>query len=130
VALVCALAWAGCGGIQAPDLFIVQRTGSGPHAKLTLLVNEEGGVRCNGHDAGKLSDKEIVNARAIQEDLHDPATEHLALAPKPGSVLTYSVRDEAGTVRFSDNSADQPEVLRKLELFVLQTAQQVCKLAE
>ena len=40
----CALL-AGCGGITAPDLFIVQRSGSGPGAKLTLLVNEEGGVQ-------------------------------------------------------------------------------------
>ena len=39
----------GCGGgIKAPDLFIVQRTGGAPRARLTLLVNEEGGVQCNG----------------------------------------------------------------------------------
>jgi hypothetical protein len=121
---------AACGGIKAPDLFIVTRSGSGAHARLTLLVNEEGGVHCNGRNAGKLVDKQIVEARAIQEDLQEPAKEDLALSARAGSVLSYSVRDVDGTVRFSDNSAAQPEVLRRLALFVLQTAQQVCHLPE
>jgi len=121
---------AGCGGIKAPDLFIVQRTGSGPGAQLTLLVNEEGGVRCDGGKALKLSDPQLVQARAIQEALHDPASRHLSLAPQAGSVLSYYLRDENGTVRFSDNSAGQPPAFRQLALFVLQTAQQVCRLGE
>jgi hypothetical protein len=93
-------------------------------------VNEEGGVRCNGSKTLKLSDPQIVQARAIQEDLHEPASSHLSLGPQAGSVLSYYVRDENGSVRFSDNSAHQPAVLRQLQLFVLQVAQQVCHLAE
>jgi hypothetical protein len=132
---VAAAALSGCGGITAPDLFIVQRSGSGPHAKLTLLVNEEGGVSCNGAStlAGrklKLSDPQLVQARAIQEDLSEPASKHLSLAPRTKSVLSYRVRDEAGSVSFSDNSAAQPPVFRRLALFVLQTAQSVCQLPE
>ncbi len=130
-ALVSVALLAGCGaGVTAPDLFVVQRTGSGLDARLTLLVNEEGGVRCNGSKMLKLSDSQIVQARAIQEDLHEAASSRLSLAPQPGSVLSYYVRDENGTVRFSDNSARQPAVLRRLQLFVLQVAQQVCHLAE
>jgi hypothetical protein len=124
------IALAGCSGVKAPDLFVVTRTGSGTSAHLTLLVNEEGGVNCNGGPTLKLADPQIVQARAIQEDLHDPSASRLVLAPRPGSVLSYAVRDEAGTVRFSDNSAAQPAVLRRLALFVLQTAQQVCHLPE
>ncbi len=45
-------------------------------------------------------------------------------------MLSYYVRDVDGTVRFSDNSAAQPPVLRQLALFVLQTAQQVCHLSQ
>jgi hypothetical protein len=135
---LCSLAVAalsGCGGITAPDLFIVQRSGSGPSAKLTLLVNEEGGVSCNGASmiAGrklKLSDPQLVQARAIQEELSEPASKHLSLAPRPKSVLSYHLRDEAGSVSFSDNSAGQPPVFRHLALFVLQTAQQTCHLPE
>jgi hypothetical protein len=126
---------AGCGGISAPDLFIVMRTGSGPNAKLTLLVNEEGGVRCNGDgtSAGhklKLSDPALVEARAIQEGLEEPSANHLTLAPGAKSVLSYYVRNEHGYVRFSDDSAKQPKVFRQLALFVLRTAQDVCRLPE
>lgn len=121
----------GCGGgVLAPDLFIVYRSGSTPQAKLTLLVNEEGGVHCNGHTEGKLSDPQIVQARAIQEEIQDSASKHLSLPSRPGSVLSYYLRDESGTVRFSDNSPSQPKVLRQLQLFVEQAAQQLCHLSQ
>jgi hypothetical protein len=130
VAFATAALLAGCGGIKAPDLFIVNRTGSVPGARLTLLVNEEGGVRCNGGPERRLSDPQLVQARAIEEDLHGPTSSHLSLAPGAGAVFSYEVRDERGTARFSDDSAGQPTVLRRLALFVLQTAQHVCHLAE
>jgi hypothetical protein len=120
---------AGCGGVRAADLFVVTRTGSTPHARLTLLVNEEGGVRCNGGATLKLSDPQLVQARAIQEEIHDAAAHHLTLAARPGSVFSYSLRDANGSVRFSDNSSGQPAVLRQLQLFVLGVAQDVCRLA-
>jgi hypothetical protein len=128
-ALAAALTATGCGGILAPDLFVVHRTGPGP-GTLTLLVNEEGGVHCNGAKAAKLSDSQLVQARAIQEDLHGPASRHLSLPPASGSVMSYHVRDEAGSVHFSDNSPGQPPVFRRLALFVLQTAQRVCHLPQ
>jgi hypothetical protein len=122
---------AGCGGgIAAPDLFIVQRTGSVPGARLTLLVNEEGGVRCNGGRVLKLSDPLLIRARAIQEELHEQAAEHLSLPAGAGSVLSYYLRDENGTVRFSDNSHGQPKVFHELALLMLQVAQQVCHLPQ
>ena len=125
----------GCGGVRAADLFLLQRSGNVAGAKLTLLVNEEGGVRCNGiarrnGRALKLSDSQLVQARAIQEELQEPAADHTELAPGPKAVLSYSVRDENGTVRFADDSAGQPKVFRQLALFVLQTAQGVCGLPE
>jgi hypothetical protein len=127
-AFACLLA--GCGGIKSPDLFLVTRTGNGSHAKLTMLVNEEGGIRCNGSKELKLPDLQIVKARQIQEELQEPSSDHLILAPRPGSVLEYHVRDEHGEVRFADNSVGQPKVLRELELFVVQSAQQICRLPE
>ncbi len=135
VGALAAVVATGCGGVTAPDLFIVQRSGSGAAAKLTLLVNEEGGVTCNGvsQRSGrklKLSDPQLVQARAIQEDLHEPAAKHTALTPGAKSVLSYRARDENGSVSFSDDSAGQPAVFRRLALFVLQTAQRVCRLPE
>ena len=128
--VVGAVALAGCGGVKAADLFVVTRGGSTPHAHLVMLVNEEGIVHCNGGKPVKLSDAQLVQARALQEELHDAASANRVYQPRPGSVLSYSVRDEAGTVRFSDNSAGQPKVLHELALFVLVVAQQVCRLPE
>lgn len=120
----------GCGGVIAQDLFVVYRTGSTAGARLTLLVNEEGGVSCNGRKAPKkLGDPQIIKAREIQEELEKPSASHMSLAPRRGSVLSYYVRDEKGSVRFADDSAGQPTAFHKLQLFVLQTAQGVCGLA-
>jgi hypothetical protein len=120
----------GCGGVKAPDLFIAERTGTGPGAALTIVVNEEGGVHCNGGPTLKLSDSALIDARAIQEEISEYASKHTALPPAPQSVLSYRLRDENGSVSFSDNSAHQPKVFRQLALFVLQTAQQVCHRSE
>ncbi len=129
-AAAAALLAASCGNVQAADLFVVTRTGGGAHPQLTLLVNEEGVVRCDGRRAGKLSDGQIVKARAITEDIEKPASGHMSLAARPGSVYSYRLRDASGTVAFADNSAGQPKALHELALFVLQTAQQVCGLTE
>lgn len=128
--LLCAVLAAGCGGVKAADIFLIQRSGSTPHARLTMLVNEEGGVRCNRGAELKLSDHQLVLAKATQEELHEASSENQDLPPRPGSVFSYDVRDEDGRVRFSDNSAHQPGVLHQLQLFVVQVSQQVCHLPE
>lgn len=120
----------GCGGVKAADLFLVKRSGSTPHARLTMLVNEEGNVTCNGGPVLKLSDHQLVIAKATQEELKEAASSNLVLPSAPGSVFEYNVRDEDGTVRFSDNSPHQPGVLHQLQLFVVEAAQQVCHLPE
>jgi hypothetical protein len=119
---------AGCGGVRAPDLFIVER--SGPGGRLTLLVNEQGGLRCNGGPELSLSDPQLIQARALQEELAAPAGENLSLPPRPGAVFVYRVRDESGSVSFADNSLAKPKVLRNMALFVLQVAQQNCHLPQ
>jgi hypothetical protein len=119
----------GCGGVSAADLFVVQRSGGVPGANLTLLVNEEGGVRCNGGRTQKLSDAQLIEARSIQEDMRKPAEQRISLAPGPRSVFNYRLRQEQGSVSFSDDSPGQPQVFHRLTLFVLQTAQRVCHLA-
>ncbi len=128
------LSASGCGGVLSPDLFIVYRSGNVPGAKLTLLVNEEGAVQCNPNRAHPvvyhLSDAQIIEARTIQEDLHDPASRNESFPAARGSVLSYYVRDQDGSVRFADNSPSQPAVTRKLAGFVLNVAQGVCRLPQ
>jgi hypothetical protein len=126
--VLAAVALVGCGGVRAADLFIVTRSGSAPQAHLVMVVNEEGLIRCNGGKQLRLGDPQLVQARALQEELHDAASSNLVLAPRPGSVFSYDVRDVDGRVRFSDNSSNQPKVLHQLALFVLVVSQQVCRL--
>jgi hypothetical protein len=133
--LVCvAIGASGCGGVLSPDLFVVYRTGTTPGAKLTMLVNEEGVVECNPnrtHPTPRhLSDAQIIEARTIQEALHDSASLHQSLPPARGSVLQYYVRDQDGSVRFADNSPGQPAVTRKLAAFVLSVSRGVCGLPQ
>jgi hypothetical protein len=143
LALLVAMLLSACGGIKAPDLFIVKRTatgtasGTGTAARgtLTLVVNEEGGISCDGVASKgarklKLSDPQLVEARAIQEDIQEQASSHMTLAPGAKSVFSYYLRDENGWVRFADDSAGQPKVFHQLALFVLRAAQQVCGLPE
>jgi hypothetical protein len=125
-----AIALGGCGGIVAPDLFLVQRSGSTPAARLTLLVNEEGVARCNGGAPHRVSDSQLIQARTIQERLHHYATQHESLPSASGSVLSYYIRDVDGSVRFSDNSPHQPQVMREMALLVLTIARDVCRLPQ
>jgi hypothetical protein len=130
-ALLVAALIAGCGeSVELPDLFVVQRAGGSAAGRLTLVVNEGGAVHCNGGPTRQLDDSQLVLARGLQEELQSPSAKHLALAPRPGSVFSYYVRDAEGTVRFADNSAAQPSVLRHLAYFVLEVAQKVCRLSE
>jgi hypothetical protein len=128
--LLAASTLGGCGGIIAPDLFLVQRSGSTPGARLMLLVNEEGIVRCNGASPHRLSDSQLIQARSIQEGLHSYAAQHESLPAAPRSVLSYHVRDADGSVRFSDNSPHQPRVMREMALFVLTVARDVCRVPQ
>jgi hypothetical protein len=131
---VALLVASGCGGVLSPDLFVVYRSGSTPGAKLTMLVSEEGAVQCNPDPAHRvvrhLSDPQIIEARVIQEDLKDPASRRESFPAAKGSVLSYYVRDQDGTVSFADNSPGQPAVTRKLAAFVLSVAQEVCGLPQ
>jgi hypothetical protein len=128
--LTAALAAAGCGGVLSPDLFIVYRSGGTPGAKLTMLVSEEGVVHCNASPPHHLSDPQIIEARVIQEDLKDPASRRESFPAAKGSVLSYYVRDQDGSVSFADNSPGQPAVTRKLAAFVLSVAQGVCGISQ
>jgi hypothetical protein len=133
-AVLAAAMMSGCGGVLSPDLFIVYRSGNVPGAKLTVLVTEEGAVQCNPNPAQPLiyhlSDPQIIEARNIQEDLKNPASRNESFPAVRGSVLSYYVRDQDGSVHFADNSPSQPAVTRKLAGFVLNVAQGLCRLPQ
>jgi hypothetical protein len=117
----------GC-GVASPDLFVVERSGPGSQPPLSVLVSEEGVVRCNRGVPHRLADPAVIEARTIQEELHGPVTRHLSLPARSGSVYGYRVRDGEGSASFADNSSGQPKAFERLQLFALRVAQQVCGL--
>ena len=122
-----ALVLAGCGQ-EAPDLFVVNRSGQGRNAKLTMLVSDDGTVTCNGR-AHELPAKSLLQARALVRELGDSAKLALDLPARPGSVLAYKVRLQAGTIAFADTSRPLPTALIRLEQFTKDVSEGVCGLS-
>jgi hypothetical protein len=121
-----AVVLAACGQ-EAPDLFVVNRSGEGRNAKLTMVVSDDGTVTCNGH-SHELPSKSLLQARALTRDMGDSAKLALDLPAKPGSVLAYKVRMQAGTIAFADTSRPLPVPLIRLEQFTKDVSEGVCGL--
>jgi len=119
---------AGCGlNVQSADLFLLTRTGSGP--KLTLLVNDSGTIRCNGAKPRPLSDSLLIQARDLSDNLAQDATSRLSLPRSPGTVFSYRLSLQQGTIAFSDRDTKGHQELAQTELFAVQAAQQACGLS-
>ncbi len=123
----------GCGGPHA-DLFVVERDGGIPGARLTLLVSNGGTARCNRGDERAVTSAQLIDAREIARELNGtdeqrgPADDSLRLEPGPGSILRYDVRSEDGSVVFSDTSPGQPEVFYRLAKLTRDIAKEICGL--
>lgn len=119
---------AGCGlNVQSPDLFLLSRTGVGP--KLTLLVSDDGTVRCNGGGARPLADKLLIQARDLAPTLNNDAKRGLRIQRSAASVAMYTVRLQQGTISFPDTAARSHSELAQLELFAVQVSQSPCGLS-
>jgi hypothetical protein len=126
---------AACQGPTPADLFLVQRTGSIPGAKLTLRLTDDGGAYCNEGERHELTSAQLITARELRRELDGEKDEDVGLAEKhldlpPGSVTTlrYRVRSENGTVAFSDTSAHQPQAFYRLAQLTHEVAKQDCGL--
>jgi len=124
---------AGCGGPSA-DLYVLERSGSIPGAKLRMVVGDGGTVRCNGGKQFEISSAQLIDARAIVGDLNGdekepgPARKTVNLTPGKYTILRYNVRTEFGTVAFSDSSRPQPPVFFALAKLTRDLSKNVCGL--
>jgi hypothetical protein len=121
-----ALALAGCLNEQAPDLFVLTRTGEG--SKLTLLASDGGTIRCNGGKARPISDSRLIAARDLSDNLVSDATNGLTIPAEAGEVYYFRIQLQPGTVSFPDRAAANHPVLAQAELFASETASQACGL--
>ncbi|MGB9183155.1 MAG: hypothetical protein WCB67_03750 [Solirubrobacteraceae bacterium] len=127
LAVAAALTISACGlAVRSADLFLLTRTGQG--SKLTLLVNDGGTIRCNGGRSRPLSDAFLIRARDLAVNLAGDAGKNLSLPIGPGTVFSYRIKLEPGTVSFSDRDTAQHPILAQAELFAVQAAQQACGL--
>jgi hypothetical protein len=120
-----ALVLAGCGSPPA-DLFVVTRTGADTNANVTLLVQDDGSVICDRGKPKPISNAQLLQARKVTRDVSEQAQLNLQLAKRPGSILSYKARMEAGTVAFSDTSRPLPSSFAELEAFTSDMATNVC----
>jgi hypothetical protein len=125
--VLAALVLSGCGS-PAADLFLVNRSGADRNANLTLLVSDDGTVTCNGGKRHEIPNAKLLDARKLTRELSPQAELHLVLPPRQGTVLSYKVRMEAGTVAFSDTSRPLPTGFAELEIFTKSIAEDVCGL--
>ena len=129
-----ALVLGGCGAPSA-DLYVVERTGSTPGARLSMLVGDGGTVSCNRGPQRQITSDQLIEAREIADGLNGdeeepgPAARGLTLPPAPGSILRYRVRSEAGVVAFGDTSRGQPEAFYRLARLTRRLAKEACGLA-
>jgi hypothetical protein len=119
---------AGCGTPSA-DLFAVERSGKVPDGKVRMIVDDGGGVTCNGRAGSDMTSAQLLQARNIERDLEPPSKAGLRLEPAGDTVLQYVVHTSKGTLSFADDSRRKPAVLNRLMFFVRQLAQQHCGLA-
>jgi hypothetical protein len=125
-AVVAVAVLAGC-GTEAPDLFEVIRSGQGPNAHLDMVVSDDGTVTCNGRER-TLPGNLLLRARQAARDLADQADLGLRLPPGPGTVLSYRVRLQQGTVSFSDSSRRQPKAFVEVQALTKDISEDVCGL--
>ena len=122
-----ALALASC-GTASPDLFVVDRDGTVPGAKLNLLVSDQT-ARCNNASAEQLTSDQILEARAILRELLVVQTDKQAI-PRypPAQIFRFAVQTEEGRLSFPDTQ-QRPAVLPRLARFVRRVAKDTCGLA-
>jgi hypothetical protein len=118
---------AGC-GTPSPDLFVVERDGTVPGAKLHMLVSDTT-VRCNHGEALPLTSKQTIEARDITDDLLLLQSGAVAYPkPPPAQIFHFTIRDQEGVLRFPD-TAQRPQILPRTARFVRRVAIDTCKLA-
>jgi hypothetical protein len=125
-AVLCCLGLAACGfDVQAPDDFLMTRTGQG--LKVTLLVNDAGTIRCDGGRPRPITSSMLISARALVTNLQTDAQHHLNIPQATDSVYRFTMRMQLGTISFPDTAAARHHELAGVEQFALQALAGPCK---
>lgn len=125
--IAAALSVVACGlKVRSADVLLLTRTGQG--TTLTLLIGDGGTISCDAHSPKPLTDSLLIRARDLAVNLTGDATRNLRLPAGPGTIFTYRVKLQTGTVIFSDHDTAHHPLLAQTEVFAAETAQQACNL--
>ena len=114
-------------GTPSADLFVVERSGDLPDAKLDLIVGDGGTVECNGTER-KITSEQLLEARDLADDLAPLLDKGITLPPGRQSLLRFRVIGEQGTVEFSDSSRGLRREFARVIAFTRAVAKQSCRL--
>ena len=106
---------AGCGTPSA-DLLVVERNGTLPGSRLTLLVKDDGTVECDGKER-TITEDQLLEARELSRDLAPLLADSVRLRQGRESLLVFRVTGSEGTAQFFDSSPGlRPELARLIKL--------------
>jgi hypothetical protein len=125
-AILCCAVVAACGfDVQAPDDFLMTRTGGGK--QVTLLVNDAGTIRCDRGKARSITSAMLISARDLVLNLDTDAKANLRIRQSPNSVYRYTVSMQDGTIAFPDTAAVKHPELSGVEQYALQALAGPCR---
>jgi len=123
-----AMLLASCGTQTSADLYLVKRTGKIPGANLTLLVTDNGSVRCNGGPPRPLPNDMLLQSRELTKQLAEDQAKPIPLIGVPNSIYDFTVTFGAGKVGWQDGNPYVPESFKQLAYLTRRIAKQVCGL--
>ncbi len=127
-AVTAILILAACGTQKSADLFLVKRTGTIPGANLTLLVSDDGTVRCNGGAPRPLPNDRLLQARELTNQLAVDKNKPIPEIGVVNPIYEFSVRFGAGQVSWQDGNPGVPSSFKELAYFTRKVAKNVCQL--
>ena len=119
---------ASCGTQASADLYLIKRTGKIPGANLTLLVTDNGSVRCNGGPPRPLPNDMLLQSRELTKQLAEDQTKPIPMIGVPNSIYDFTVTFGAGKVGWQDGNPYVPESFKQLAYLTRRIAKQVCGL--
>jgi len=117
-----------CGTQTSADLYLIKRTGKIPGANLTLLVTDNGSVRCNGGPPRPLPNDMLLQSRELTKQLAEDQSKPIPMIGVPNSIYDFTVTFGAGKVGWQDGNPYVPESFKQLAYLTRRIAKQVCGL--
>jgi hypothetical protein len=120
-----AVAMTGCGG-AAGDLLSLSASGGVAGGTHTVVVSGDGRGSCDRGPLKQLPADRVIDARGIERDATELATEATDLPARKGA-RRFTLGTKDGEVRWSERTPGIPSVLPRAQLLELQLERLLCR---